>query len=164
MEAIISIMLISLFVLGIFYFFNLQNKNIVFFVDDQHSEDILNEAYIFLNNFSYKDIPAWLYSLSYKKDPGQDTGSMFLKIISENDNLVEEGKYVNYRWEALVEYNLAMDKTLFKRTILIEDVPSPFILQKMKKITVWVWYPGCDYSWNPCKKKDFLITEQNSYE
>lgn len=29
-----------------------------------------------------------------------------------------------------------MDKALFKRTILIEDMLSPIIAQKMKKITV----------------------------
>lgn len=88
-------MLISLVMLGIFHFFNLQNKNIVFFVDDSHSEDILNETYIFLSNYTYGNIPTGLYSLSYQKNPNQDIGALSLRMISPDTNIVSEGEYIN---------------------------------------------------------------------
>jgi len=163
-EVIISIMLISLVMLGIFHFFNLQNKNIVFFVDDAHSENILDEAYVFLSNYPYADIPTGTYSLVYQKDSNQDIGSLSLRTISADVNVVSEGEYLNGKWENLSDYNLAMDTTLFKRTIFIENIISPIIAQKIKKITVRVWYPGCDFAGDPCKKKDFLITEPIPYE
>jgi len=94
-EAIISIMLISLVMLGIFHFFNLQNKNIVFFIDDAHSENILDEAYVFLSNSPYADIPTGTYSLFYEKDPSQDMGKLSLRTIPTDINIVSEGEYLN---------------------------------------------------------------------
>jgi len=88
-------MLISLVMLGIFHFFNLQNKNIVFFVDDAHSENILDEAYVFLSNYPYADIPTGTYSLVYQKDSNQDIGSLSLRTISADVNVVSEGEYLN---------------------------------------------------------------------
>ena len=57
-----------------------------------------------------------------------------------------------------------MNENIFKRTIQIEDIISPIVTQKTKKVTVEVWYPGCDFNKEACKIKDFLITEPLSYE
>lgn len=89
---------------------------------------------------------------------------MFLKMISSDDNIIQEGEYINKNGETIENNNLSMDKTLFKRTIVIKEVISPFIAQKIKNITVQIWYPGCDFSSDPCKSKSFLITEPHLYE
>jgi len=153
-------LIIIIFFIWAFAFFNLQNKNISLFTNDQLAKDLINETQEYLTYYWYDKLVPWVYWMYYKFNWSTNLWTIIINQISYNKDIDEEWKYINPDWTLFIWNN----KDAFKRVIIVEDISLPYLWQKARKVTINVRHKECDYNKIACNTKEFIIFDNNKYE
>ncbi len=166
-EALIAMMIMVIFFLWSLKFFSVQNKNIETLRNYWWSQDLINEVESYFLSYDYNDLVPWVYWLYYVPYSTTDINSIskyYVWLVTENINSNEKGKYIYPDWK-LVDINSFNWQwnmlNVYKRIIKIEEPYYPYNHQNIKKITVKLWDPECDFEQDACMVRTFMKSSYN---
>lgn len=159
-EAVMTSIIIIIFFIWAYAFFNLQNKNISLFINEQIAKDLINESQEYFTYIWYDKIIPGKYWMYYVFNWVDNLWKIIVNQISENENTDETWKFINANWTLFIWYN----KNAYKRIINVEDTDIVYLWQKSRKITINVWHKECDFSKKACNIKEFLVFNNYKYE
>ena len=171
LEAVVSVLLVMLFVLSVVEFFSIQNRNINSLETESATQDLADEAGEYFRSVWYANILPGTYVLARQIISGAlgkgDTWTYELTPSTTGESSFEFWKYLTADSLALQLDDLTrMKNWFFKRVINVKELIDPFQIQKIRLVTVNIWSDGCDFS-NidaPCFSKQFIVSNSEKYE
>ncbi len=161
-EIIISGLLLVVFLFWSYNYYNIQNKNYNDISKEFIANNLLEESMAYISRKDYNNIVDWDYWLFFQ-DNDINYGDYVLNPVNYNNSSYEDWKYIDKMWYK-VDYDPNKLNWVYKRIIRVYPEDEVFLGSKFKRISIYIWYEWCDFSWEACIKKDFIILSNTKYE
>jgi hypothetical protein len=161
-EIIISWLLLVIFLFWSYNYYNIQNKNYNDISKEFIASNLLEEAMTYISRKDYDSIVDWDYGL-YFQDSDIKNWEYTLNPINYNNSSYEDWKYINWIWYK-IDYDPNKLTWVYKRIIRVYPEDEVFLWSKFKRISIYIWYEWCNFSWDACIKKDFIILDNIKYD
>lgn len=154
-EAVMSVVLIMIFLFWVYKFFNVQNKSINSLMVENNAANLVEDASLFIADINYNELNEWSYWFYYNETNFYDADYRLIPINSLDDTTYEDGKYLDEKGH-LVDYNPNYPEWVYKMLIKVYPETQAFDWQNFKNVSIYMWYNWCEFNWPPCITKDFV--------
>ncbi len=158
-EAIVSILLVALFVLSVTTFFSVQNRSSNDWNLHTNAKDLINEAIEVIKFYpvSFDDKKCFLI-----RKAKESWYEYFFTNDDESDSY-REGKYLDSTGNSVDISMVWWENSWYRRSIRLEKL-SPYVSPFYYRVTIEVSHPNCNDGKQPCEQTSFIIPLPVHYE